>query len=399
MASYDFIDTTGVIIADTGDTLAAVQNEWRTAFGADLIVTANTPQGVLITAEALARDAVLRNNAAVANQINPNLAGGVFLDAIWALTGGGRRRATSSLIGVVNLTGVPGVTVPAGSQASVGIGGALFESVGDVTFDAGGLAAIAFQSFDLGPVAAPVAALNTIVTGVLGWETVTNPGAAVLGLSDESDVAARSRRRNTLALQGVALNEAIVSALYDTDGVKSLAYRENYTTAPIVIEGVTIAANSIYACVDGGTDIDVATSLVLNKSLGCGWTGAVGPINVLDPASGQLYPVHFARPTAIPIFMTVTVKSGSAVADPQQSVRQAILDYAAGLLTGEAGFTVGTDVSAFELSAAINAEAIDLFVTNFLIDIAPAPTTSDTIVITIAEIATIVAGNIAVNVV
>lgn len=395
MADYAYLVSSGVIVPDTGDLLTTVQDDFKTAFGQDLVVTPDTPQGVLITAETLARDAVIRNNAALANQINPNQAGGVFLDAIWALTGGQRVRSTPSLIATVTVAGTPGATIPAGSQASVGAAGAVFESVGAVQLDGTGTGVIAFQSIDLGPVAAPAHGLDTIVSGVLGWETVDNTVAATLGLAEESDQASRARRRNTLALQGVSLPEAILSVLNETAGVKSAIVRENFTGVPVVIDGVNLVAHSIFACVAGGTDDDVGAALLSKKSFGCNWNGTT-IVNVLNPVSGQIYPVEFQRPTDVPLYMSVTVKAGSSVPDPAQAVRQAILDYASGDITGEVGFAVGRDVSPFELASAINAEFVDLFVTDFQIGIAPGVLSAATIHITISQLASIIAGNIAV---
>lgn len=74
-------------------------------FGQDLDISPETPQGVLITMETENRDAIVRNNAELANQINPDLAGGVFLDAIWALMGGARD-ATRSILTQVQFGGV-----------------------------------------------------------------------------------------------------------------------------------------------------------------------------------------------------------------------------------------------------------------------------------------------------
>src|SRR5277367_5673296 len=119
---YQYLDATGVIIADTSSLLADVQGEYQSVFGADLIVTPDTPQGVLITAETLARTEVVNNNAALANQINPNIAGGVFLDAILALTGMQRTAQTQTLVTNVTLTGVAGTVIPAGSQAQTAAG-------------------------------------------------------------------------------------------------------------------------------------------------------------------------------------------------------------------------------------------------------------------------------------
>jgi hypothetical protein len=400
MADYEFITATGTVLPDTSTLLADVQDEFREAFGADLVVTPDTPQGVLITAEALARDAVARNNAALANQINPNLAGGVFLDALWALTGGARVRATFSLVTGVELTGAPGAVIPAGAIASVGDGGARFELTGAVDLGAGGAGVGTFQALESGPVAAAIGALNWIVSGVLGWETVTNPAAAVPGLSEESDLAARRRRRGTLALQSVALAESIVSGLNDVEGVRSVLFRENVTNAPLVIEGYALDPHSVLAVVSGGTDLDVATTLLARKSCGAAWNGTT-VVNVLEPVSGQTYPVRFLRPTLVPIFVEVTVRlaGGAVVSDPAQAVRDALMAYAGGQLANEDGWTIGTDASPFELASAINSAAPGLFVTVLEIGLALGVVAAATLPITIIQQAQLIEGNISVTVI
>ena len=113
---YDYILTTGVIVSDTGVINEEVITEYQQAFGSDLVTTPNTPQGVLITAETAARVAVADNNAALANQINPNVAGGVFLDAIGALTGTYRTPATPSTV-MVSCT-APTLSVKSTTAAS-----------------------------------------------------------------------------------------------------------------------------------------------------------------------------------------------------------------------------------------------------------------------------------------
>jgi len=393
---YEYVTPRGVVIPDTADLLAAVQQEFRDAFGQDLIVTPDTPQGLLIVMETLARDAVVRNNAALANQINPNLAGGVFLDAIWALTGGQRVQATRSVINGALLAGVPGAIIPQGARASVGAGGDLFETTGSVTLDATGAGVGTFRSVEFGPVPAAPGALTQIVTAALGWETVTNPAAATLGEATESDEAARERRRRTLSLQNVALPEAIVSGLYDVPDVTSVLFRENVTDVAVVEEGVTINPHSIFVCVDGGLDSDVAASLLANKSLGCGWSGDL-TVPVVEPVSGQEYPVTFQRPDPVTVYVSVTVKQvAGAGGTPAQTVREAIQAYAAGDQAGEPGLTIGQDVSPFELAGAINRAAPDLYVSSVLVGTDPMALAATPVTITIAQRAAILNGNITV---
>lgn len=391
---YEYIVSTGVVVPDTAETLLRVQNEFKTAFGSDLVVTPDTPQGVLITAETLARDNVIKNNAALANQINPNIAGGVFLDAICELTALERDLATKSTVSAT-VSGTPSTLIPAGSRAQT-VAGDLFETTGDVTLDGSGNGTASFQSVDFGPIPAAMGALSQITTGVLGWENVSNGAAATLGQNVQSDLSLRQLRKVTLALQGTALPEAIISVLYAVPEVKSLTFRENITASTATIDGVSLVAHSIYACVDGGTDLDVATALLSRKSLGGNWNGGV-TVNVTEPASGQVYAVKFARPTLIPIKAQVTVTVNTSLLDPNTVVKQAILDYAAGLLEGEPGFIVGGDVSPFELAGAINREAPGIYVR--LLEIAKVSGGSfDTVEIPIAinELATIIGSNITV---
>lgn len=395
MAEYNYIENTGVILPDTSNVLTDVQEEYKEAFGADLPVTPETPQGVLIVSETLSRMSVLRNNAALANQINPNLAGGLFLDAIWALTGGERGSASPSrVIGVV-LTGNPSTLVPAGTQVATSTGG-VFRSVSTVVIGAGGTATVNFESLVDGPIPAPIGDLTNIVptTAVLGLDTVTNPTAAILGSVTQSDASSRAERRQTLAKQGSSLALAIMSEVRSVPGVQSLSFRENKSNAPVVIDGIPMAAHSIWTCVNGGTDLDVATAILSKKSGGCDYNGAVS-VPVVEPASGQLYTVEFDRPTPVVILVRATVK-GSALVDPIVATKQAILDYAAGNLNGEDGLQVDTDVSPFELSAAVNAFAPGIFVAKMEVayDAGVPVYLTDTLPIALNEIASITEANI-----
>ena len=391
--AYDYITSSGTVVPDTSTLLVEVQNEFKAALGADLVTDPSTPQGALIVAETLARTGVVGNNAALANQINPNLAGGVFLDAIWALTGGQRIAATRSVVPGVEVSGLPGVVIPAGSQASIA-DGTLFESVSGVVLDLTGAGVVDFQAVETGPIAVNPGALNQIVTAVLGWDSVNNPTAATLGRNQESDLAARQRRRNTLSLQNVALPAAITSALYDTPNVRSLTFRENPTNTALTIDGVAMLPNSIFVCVDGGTDQAVAETLLANKSLGCNWNGST-VVNVTDSASRQVYAVRFSRPSAVNVQARLYVRNLGALSDITSSVKSAVVDYAAGLIEGEPGFTVGSSVSAFELAGAVTRQVSGVYVQKCEVSLLSSTVWStNEIPIGLEQIATILGANV-----
>lgn len=395
--SYEYLTQSGVIVPDTADVLAAVEAEYRAALGDDLDTSPSTPQGMLIAAEVAARMSVIRNNAALANQINPDIAGGVFLDAIAGLTRLTRNATTKSLIRGVVMSGIPGTVIPSGSRARIGVAGAEFESLSGVVLDVTGTATSDFQAVVGGPVACPAGSLDTIIAGVLGWETVTNPDPAEIGQAQQSDLALRAKRRNTLALQGVSLAEAITSALYAVPGVRSLAFRENPTGATEVIDGISLVAHSVWACVDGGTDGDVAAALLANKSLGAAWNGAE-TVNVVEPSSGQTYTVKFDRPDPVPVQVRVTVSQGTSTINPAIAVPEAIVAYAQGDAErfGEPGLGVGVSVSPFELSGAINIAYPGLFVRKVEVAKAGDPLDTVELVISLDEIATLTTSSITV---
>jgi hypothetical protein len=353
MANYNYIDATGLIVPDTSTILEEVKDEWREAYGADVILEPETSQGVIVVQDTEVRDGTVRNNVAVANQINPDYAGGVFLDAIWALTRGKRNGATRSTITGVTLGGQNGTSVPAGSAATVTTSGERFLTVATVVIGefVPGLATVDFIAENYGPVAAAIGALNAVASGVLGWETVTNPNAAVVGALAESDIAGRRRRRLTLALQSVAMPEAIISALYDIPEVDSLTFRENVENTTQVIDGISLIAHSIWVCVKGGSNTQIAESLLETKGIGGGYNGAVS-VPVVEQASGQTYIVKFDRPTAVILFVRVTAKFNNT--DGATIIPAAVMAYANGDLEGDAGLVVGASVSPWEIAGAVN---------------------------------------------
>lgn len=360
--AYDYIVETGVISPDTSNVLTDVQGEWTTALGANLSLDPSTKQGILITGEVTARTGVVNANAKVANQINPNLAGGLFLDALCALMGLYRAKATPTQVTNVMLTGVLNTPIPAGTRASLGPGGAVFTLQNGVVLGndgaGGGIGYGTFTAVVAGPTAVISGALNTPVDSVLGWETITNnqsgtpASVTTLGTNQQTDASLRALRNNTLALQGISTVQAQISGLYAINGVTSVSYRENVTNATAVIDGITLAPHSVWACVDGGASIDIATSLLKNKTDGAGWNGLVSE-PVTEPASGQVYNVLFDRPTYVFIYGAMVIKQGAFIGNLQSAAPQAVADYFVGNVDGFQAVGNGQTVSPFEIAAAV----------------------------------------------
>lgn len=359
MADYQYITSQGVIVPDTSTLRDDVESEYRSVFGQDLDVNPETPQGALITMEVENRDTVVRNNAELANQINPDLAGGIFLDAIWALMGGQRFDATHSFLSQVKFTGIAETIIPKGSQAAT-LNGDLFETTKTLIIGKDGSVTGDMRAIETGAVECGVGQLNKVASSVLGWETVHNSSNAVLGRDAESDLQSRRRRKQTLAKNTVSVGEAITSALHELEGVRSLSYRENYTDQPMMFDGITLVPHSIYVCVEGGDKEAIARSLLRTKTLGAAFNGSE-EVDVLETISGQIYPVKFDRAKEIVLFCRVMVKK--ATVDAQTIIPAAVESWANGDIDGEGGLVVGRDVSPFEISAGINVVEPRLFIT------------------------------------
>lgn len=357
---YDYNTQQGLIVPDTSTVQSDIQALFQTLFGATLSLDANTPQGLLITALTIARSAQLRANADLANQINPNLAGGGFLDAIGELTGLQRTPASPSTVSGVTLSGAPNAIIPSGSMAKTAAGD-LFNLITTVQLDTGGNGIGNFQSVASGPIPCAANALNTIVTAVIGWETVTNPNEAVLGSNTQSDAAFRALRKATLAKQGKATPAAMFANVTLVPGVISLQFLENVENTTQVIKGISLVAHSVWACVQCGLDQDVANALLESKSSGSNWNGAT-TVSAVDPASGQTYAVKFDRPTLVNLWIRATVVQISPVLNVTSAVTQAILNWANNLVTGIPGALVGQSVSPFEVSAAIAEQVSGIYV-------------------------------------
>ena len=403
MATYDYIESTGVIVPDTSQTKTTVSNEYRGLFGADLIIDDESPEGLIINAEVEQRDALAKNNANLANQINPNLAEGVFLDALFALLGGERDDGLPTTFSVApTVTGVNGTVIPAQSRAE-STSGDIFESVAEVTIPPSGTTTVQFQSVEDRAIQVEPGELNSILDQVLGWETVDNTVAATPGRVRQSDQAARLLRRETLAFQGRSTPQAVFANVRAVDDVASLSFRENIESTVEIIDGVTLPAHSVYVCVDGGLDLSVASSLLNSKTAGSQWhngesANAVS-VQVTEPVSGQNYTVIFDRPDDVPMECSFTISTAASVADPAQAVRDAVLAYANGEIEGERGFIVGGDVSPFELSGAVTSTTPAITVRQVTAAKFGEIQTTDTVPIELWEKASILAGNIAVNIV
>lgn len=372
MAGYIQDQVKGVLIADTTTILDDVQAEFKLAFGNNINMASNTPQGILANSEAIARSGVMRNNAEIANQLNPDVSSGIFLDSVCALMGIQRNSDTSTTFNNIEITGVADTFIPNGVKCRTENGDLVYLP-NDVTIPAEGLIKVTFKSVDPGAISmGPIDKPWAIVDGVLGWGAATPRADSVVvdGTVRQTDTRLRLYRKDRLANQARQTPRGIKARVMALSGVKSMTIRENDTGAPVTIDGVVFAKNNgMWVCVDGGSDADIANAMLEGKSGGCPWeagTGNGSPVTVtqIDPETDQEYTMTFTRPDVITIFVRATVKQANTIADPVTACQDAILSWANGEQEGEPGLVTGAPISVFEVGGAINVGVPGMYVKN-----------------------------------
>jgi len=117
--------------------------------------------------------------------------------------------------------------------------------------------------------------------------------------------------------------------------------------------------------------------------------------SVTDGAWGVSYPVTFNRPRELQIDVEVTaIDNGYSGASLSTAIKDAVVLWAGGGIEGVDGLKIGTDVSPFEIAAAVSVQIPEISITNLKICLHGGSLAATTLTIRISEIGRIVAGNI-----
>lgn len=385
--SYNYIVNNGVIVPNTSLIKSEVEAEWRLIAGEDATIDSSSFEGKLIDKNTNGRIEVARNNSELANQLNPNMSNGSFVDAHLSLVGGSRDGAEQSTV-ELTLTGIIGTNILAGAFVE-DVNRELWFLVSDTIIGAGNTVTASFRSLNYGPISANIGEINKIISGVVGWETVNNAAAATLGKIEQNDVSAKRQRRLELGANTRSVAESSISAVYKLEGVSGIQFRENRTNSTAIIDGITLIAKSSWLCVDGGVTSEISEAYYNNR-WGTDFNGAVEH-EYTDPVSGQVVAVKFDRAAEVSVKCRIEIrKSYTAIAD----VKAAIVSYAIGNLDGEDGFALGLDASPFEVASAVNAQLPNVFVKKCELALISGTLSTDTIDIDINEKATITENDI-----
>lgn len=228
--------------------------------------------------------------------------------------------------------------------------------------------------------------ITTINTPVLGWDSVTNPVAAVPGRLEETDEELRIRFRNSKFERASNIIEALYSALLAINGVTEVIIYENDTD---VVDANGVQPHSFLPLVVGGTANNIGLAIWQNKPTGILSQGNT-TVTILD-SKGFPHDVSFERPNPVVIYieMTLTV-DGQYPANGDAAIKTAIVDYF------NSAVGIGDDVVYSRLFTPINSVAGHQ-VDSLFIGTTASPTGTVNIPIAFNQIASINDVNIVIN--
>lgn len=316
----------GFVAPAESDMLSGALSDISAAFGNSLNTALSTPQGQLATTLAAILGDAYDQILAVFNGVDPARASGRMQDAIGRLYFMSRRGATATVVTVV-CTGSAGAVVPEGTLIQDASGN-YYAADGAITIGALGTGTGTFSCTVKGEIDCPANSVS-VYQSVTGLSSVANPAAGVTGSEQEGRIDFETRREESVARNAMGSLNALSGEVQAVSGVTDAYVTDNGTASAVTVGGVTIAAHSLYVCVNGGADTDVARAILRKKAPGCGYTGSTS-VTVSDPNSDYStppnYTVQFTRATATPVYFLVTLKSSSAVpSTAAQEVQSAII--------------------------------------------------------------------------
>jgi uncharacterized phage protein gp47/JayE len=271
-------------------------------------VAANTPDGqnlAIIAQVAVDMEELL---ATINAMFDPDQAVGVILDQRCAINGVIRNGATYTiqniLVTVANALTLPGqdTTTPFTVADS---SGNQFQLITSYTFSGAGSVSLAFTAVTIGAVLTTVNTITNIVTGTLGVTTVNTPTAATItGQAQETDASLRIRRQNSVSLPSRGFLQGLLGALIDITGVVQAVVFENVTNST---DANGIPAHSIWCIVNAPSSLNsqIANAIYIKRNAGCGMKGSISvDVTQID---GSVFAVLFDNPTAVPLYINMTI--------------------------------------------------------------------------------------------
>lgn len=319
------VNQSGLITVDSSSIAESFENAYKEALGSNLNTETGTFQGQMIQTDTAMLSYAQNQCALIANAFSVYSATGKALDVVAAFWGYYRKEAVATVVNCT-LSGTANLVIPAGSLVSDGT--YQYVLLDTVTIGSGGTVSAQFQCTTAGPIVCQSGTVTTIVSVLSGWDTVTNPAAGIVGYDKETDNAFRARiTANWFNIRGRGALGAIIDNMAQLPGVISVLGRENPSNTDLVIDDITLPEHSVYVCVAGGSNADIAQMMYNQKTIGA---NSVGNTEVVwyDATTGLTNRYHIQRPTEVALAIKVNYASNYFTpANIEALIQNAIMSY------------------------------------------------------------------------
>ncbi|MDR0741726.1 MAG: baseplate J/gp47 family protein [Rickettsiales bacterium] len=263
---------------------------------------------------------------------------------------------------------------------------------------------VVYSAETFGSIPADPNSINIILDQINGLESVNNPSGGNIGRDVESDAEFRARIKISQNLNANTIIKSMKSSLENLTGVKSCYLYDNYENEAVLVDSLNVPPHSILAVVDGGDDNQVAQVIFDKKTIGTGYCDddtVVQPtiVEVIEPEFGNSYNVSFYRPISQDIDISITVYKNDYPGDNLSAdITDAIMNWYNGANPQVSGVRIGTDISPFEISAAVSSELPEIFISSVKIALHDGTLSSDTISFGAVHKAAVKTENIAIEI-
>lgn len=313
MVTFD--PQTGIKVSEVSEVREQVRAQWIKAFAQEGKPTLNTepetPAGQLIDAQTYSIIEADNRLLFLANMFDPRKAQGIWQDALGKIYFLTRHPAVASTA-LITCTGRNGTFIPKGAQIRSIVDNTVWTCSKSVNIPQSGSVDVTFACDDTGPITAAPDTLTKIVTTIAGWDLATNKQAATPGQEEESQAAFEHRRYTSVALNSRSALESAYSRIAALDGVIAVCVRQNRSDNVRHIDKVALKPHSVFACVLGGKDEDIAQALSDTVALGCEYTGTT-EIKIKHPLTRAEDTVRFTRPYERPLKILVTIRESDDI--------------------------------------------------------------------------------------
>jgi uncharacterized phage protein gp47/JayE len=323
-----YVDQSGFHYPDYPTVLSYLKEEYRTIYGSDTYLEADSQDGQWVSILALAMYDSMQVAASVYNSFSPLTAQRDALSRNVKINGIARLVASYSTADLT-IVGQAGTVITNG-QAKDTLD-QKWNLPASVTIPVGGSIVVTATAAEVGAVSAAAGTINKIATPTLGWQTVTNAAAATVGDPVEADAELRRRQAQSTMIPSLSVMEGIVGAVASLAGVNRYRGYENDTSTT---DANGIPAKSISLVVEGGDSTAIANAIAAKKTPG---TGTYGTTSIVTYDQYNVAnTIKFYRPTdaTIGVEVSLTAMTGylSTYAD---QIKAAVVEYISGLNIGD----------------------------------------------------------------